>query len=939
MNEADVQYDMSGLLASVAGVESLIQLAAGVDPRQLVATPRATETPLLQPEGEASAEFCDDWLTSIYVLEYQIQRAETSLAEAQQDLAEKQGTLDTLSPGDFPTYEEYEQFRDSLIDQIDGLSDAIAEFQVMIDEAYVALADAQQWYDENCTGSPTPTPTTPTPTPKTPTPTPTTPTPTPTTPTPTPTPPTPTPCVPHPPTFTLNVPTDVDEGEVFTIDGYRDGYIYDIREAEVLDWPIQGTFTGSWTATVVFRDDNPTNSSVDAMPIIVSGPDWCTSVMFGSSTIKYVNVHNLPPTISMSAPTAVDEGSSITVSLTIADPGELDTPKVLTVAWGDGTVTTRSAANGDLTSWGLVQLSHIYLDDNPTATPQDNYTITATITDDDNGTATATAPLIVNNVAPTVTITSIIPIDSVSPVEGGVSGRLDETEGFVVTGTVTDPGVLDTFPIAVLEVDLNFDGDVTDSGESLPLALTQVSTGTYTFQQMIAKVRDDGPWTDNAGNATWSNETVADELAIEVRVEDDDTGVGTGADTVLVWDVEPKFIDDPNDPDDQPNVTFQYDSNDILVSAIVNGTFTDPGDEDYHDIVIEWGDGGVSFERLFPGDLAFSIQRNFPSSPPSLEDLYPIVLYVSDDDTQLDAFVLANNDCDDVSLPAYIDKIPAATVARYGPWSPTGHLALTWNHFTPMPPPLQAQQPKLLAYSKSPFPASPVILGRVAVQVEHEGLIVPAGDEDAFKAEADPHWQKLREYKKSDDEAYLKAKEKFVKHTGEASKRCWITVVKFDPGEIDKIVQITLDQSLPNGTRVHSTNMAFLAAQPNGTARVAYILNHEQGHHDISEAYAKVLRAELNSMRFAVWSPVPKLSVPDVYRNLAANLLRNQALQRLAALNALMNNTQTRYDKQTKHGNLGNPHPVQATWDQALAQTLGSGESDPNAILVQPVEL
>lgn len=92
-------------------------------------------------------------------------------------------------------------------------------------------------------------------------------------------------------------------------------------------------------------------------------------------------------------------------------------------------------------------------------------------------------------------------------------------------------------------------------------------------------------------------------------------------------------------------------------------------------------------------------------------------------------------------------------------------------------------------------------------------------------------------------------------------------------------------------------------------------------------------------MRFALWSPVPRPQAPDVYRDLAAKLLRKQALPRLAKLDKLMNNTQDRYDEQTKHGNLGNPHPGQVIWDQALAQALGNGETDPNAILVQPVEL
>jgi hypothetical protein len=621
---------------------------------------------------------------------------------------------------------------------------------------------------------------------------------------------------------------------------------------------------GTWTAQAMFMD-NLNGIDPSLMTIIAIANNGLATASTSMS------VSNSAPTIAGELSRAeIDEGQFTTLTVAVTDWGHQDA-HTIDVDWGDGIIESHELPGGAQSEWSnnstammshaplvreLTLPPHQYKDDDPSGTPADVYTVTFTVTDDDGASDSNTASVKVKNVKPTITITSITPIDSVPTEQGGVDGRLDETEGFVVKGTVTDPGVNDTHT-ATLEVDLNFDGDVDDDGETVAVPLTLVSPGNYTFEKTIARVLDDGASYDpNTHAHLWGNETVVDDFAIDVRVEDDDTGVGTASDTELVWDVSPRFIDDPNDPDDQPGVIFQFDSSDVLVSAIVNGSFADPGDEDYHDIVIAWGDGGVSFERLFPGDLAFSVQRNFSSSPPSLEDLYPIVLYVSDDDTQLDAFVLANNDCDDVSLPAYLDKIPAATVARYGPWSPTGHLALTWNHFTPMPTPLQAQQPKLLAYSKSPFPASPVILGRVAVQVEHEGLIVPAGDEDAFKAAADPHWQKLREYKKSDDEAYLKAKEKFVKHTGEASKRCWITVVKFDPGEIDKIVQTTLDQSLPNGTRVHPTNMALLAAQQNGAAKVAHILNHEQGHHGSGKG-VRNRKAEKFRKRFLTPFPCP----------------------------------------------------------------------------------
>ncbi len=111
--------------------------------------------------------------------------------------------------------------------------------------------------------------------------------------------------------------------------------------------------------------------------------------------------------------------------------------------------------------------------------------------DDDDGSDVKTATVAVNNVAPTVTITSIEIIDSVSTEDGGVDGQLDETEGFIVRRTVTDPGVLDTLPIANLKVDFNFDGTIDPSTEVLPLAL-QGGSGSWTFKQTIAQVLDDG---------------------------------------------------------------------------------------------------------------------------------------------------------------------------------------------------------------------------------------------------------------------------------------------------------------------------------------------------------------------------------------------------------------------------------------------------------------
>ncbi|MCH8830537.1 MAG: hypothetical protein IID45_13255, partial [Planctomycetes bacterium] len=81
--------------------------------------------------------------------------------------------------------------------------------------------------------------------------------------------------------------------------------------------------------------------------------------------------------------------------------GTLDTHTVL-IDWGTGetssvAVVTQGAGSGTFTA------THQYLDDNPTATASDVYSITATVTDDDGGFVTSAAStLTVNNVAPNI---------------------------------------------------------------------------------------------------------------------------------------------------------------------------------------------------------------------------------------------------------------------------------------------------------------------------------------------------------------------------------------------------------------------------------------------------------------------------------------------------------------------------------------------------------
>ena len=104
----------------------------------------------------------------------------------------------------------------------------------------------------------------------------------------------------------------------------------------------------------------------------------------------------------------------------------------MTISWGDGSAnTTLTLAAGVLT----YSASHQYLDDNPTGTASDSYTIGVTVKDDDLGSASASTSVTVNNVAPT--ITSFTGTTS-------FSGPLVFVPSTFTT-TFTDPGTQDTF--------------------------------------------------------------------------------------------------------------------------------------------------------------------------------------------------------------------------------------------------------------------------------------------------------------------------------------------------------------------------------------------------------------------------------------------------------------------------------------------------------------
>jgi hypothetical protein len=94
------------------------------------------------------------------------------------------------------------------------------------------------------------------------------------------------------------------------------------------------------------------------------------------------HVENLSPQVSSAiiTPEVIHEGSFTSISGTYSDASLVDT-HTLVVDWGDGSSSAASVDAGDRT----FTASHLYLDDDPTATPADDYVIRLTLTDDDGG--------------------------------------------------------------------------------------------------------------------------------------------------------------------------------------------------------------------------------------------------------------------------------------------------------------------------------------------------------------------------------------------------------------------------------------------------------------------------------------------------------------------------------------------------------------------------
>ena len=397
----------------------------------------------------------------------------------------------------------------------------------------------------------------------------------------------------------LSITSPINENDTTTLSGtYSDPGILDTHELDI-DWDGDGNFDqavavsgGTFSVTRQILDDDPTGTPSDTVNVKIRLRDDDGGVDTESAILTVNNLN--PEFLSVTVTAPINENGVATLTGTFKDTGTLDTHE-LDIDWdGDGNFDETVVVSG-----GSFSVNRQFLDD--PAGANDNITINVRLRDDDGGVATAATTVTVENVDPVVVLNPLLAIN-----ENGTA---------VLSGNYTDAGTLDTH-----ELDIDWDGDnVFDQ-------TIVVTGGAFTVTRQFL---DDNP-----------TGTPSDTFNVNVRLRDDDGGVGTDSKQLTVNNVNPQVVL-------VPPVSIEENE-----SATLQGTITDLGTLDTFTLTINWGDtfspnntqsfdlGNTSLTETVDGinwnpvTRTFSLDHQYLDDNPSMDPVntYVIAATVVDDD-------------------------------------------------------------------------------------------------------------------------------------------------------------------------------------------------------------------------------------------------------------------------------------------------------------------
>jgi len=297
--------------------------------------------------------------------------------------------------------------------------------------------------------------------------------------------------------------------------------------------------------THVYVDDNPTGTSLDRQAMIVSA----SNVVGVGEAFAFTEIRNVAPHIGLlvSYPEFLEEGDEFRLEGGFSDPGLADTFR-LSIDWGDGSAVEvyQNLPALENSGGGSFNLGHRYVDDNPSRTPQDVYTVTVTIEDDDGGMHRRSIDVLVRNAVPVIEDASLN------------LARVLEGEVAELTVRYSDRGLRDTLSMQVEWPD--------GVRQNLILPLDASGNGVVSISHVL---QDDNP-----------SNTAEDLGQVRIRIEDDDRGVATRTLDLTVVNQPPTL-----------NALLVAPVIDEGGTAVLQLEITDPGLRDTFKVWIDWDDG------------------------------------------------------------------------------------------------------------------------------------------------------------------------------------------------------------------------------------------------------------------------------------------------------------------------------------------------------------
>jgi 6-phosphogluconolactonase (cycloisomerase 2 family) len=415
--------------------------------------------------------------------------------------------------------------------------------------------------------------------------------------------------------------------------------------------------TGLFQATHTYNDRAGHAASDLYTASVTAHDDHGGSSLAATAT---VTVNNVTPSLTGVAfsPAIVNEGSPVTVSGTIVDPGVNDTHTV-TVAWGDGTATTLATVNPD----GTFTATHTYANNQANNAP---YAVVLTVADDDGASVSINASIEVDNVPPAVTLSGAgsatvgtpyaLAWSAIDPGADTISGwQVDWGDGTVQTyaGTATGadhvyqlPG---TYTMSVVAADNdapNYTYAATTKGMVAGVTGADVSAGGpyATVQGGSVTLAASAPgavssysWDlngDGRADVTSRTSSVTLSWAQLTQMGLGDVGrfsvtvTATYVGSVSVTSATAAHLLVTNTPPTVADLAFSAAAQ-AGQPVTVSGKVVDPGTADIESVMVAWGDGTATMATV-NADRTFSAVHTYADNPTN-QTTYTVTLVVADD--------------------------------------------------------------------------------------------------------------------------------------------------------------------------------------------------------------------------------------------------------------------------------------------------------------------